>query len=109
MVRSLRGFIFTNLNHLPGYPILTKFVVNRMKRLLKHSGLNSKLTPHSLRHTHTSLLAQAGVELDEIMDRLGHEDDEITKKVYLHITSHRRKNASNKFSNLVRSIRKRKP
>lgn len=29
-----------------------------MKRLLKFAGLNQKLTPHSLRHTHTSLLAE---------------------------------------------------
>lgn len=101
-----KGFIFTNLNRHPGYPILIKFVAHRMARLLKNSGLNTELTPHSLRHTHTSLLAQAEVELDEIMDRLGHEDDEVTRKVYLHITNHRRKNASNKFSNLVRSIRK---
>ncbi|MGD6818308.1 hypothetical protein ACQCVE_14705 [Metabacillus sp. 113a] len=38
---------------------------------MKLSGLNAKLTPHSLRHTHTSLLAQADVSIDEIMDRLG--------------------------------------
>lgn len=104
-----KGFIFANLNRHPGYPILIKFVENRMARLLRLSGLNTELTPHSLRHTHTSLLAQAEVDLDEIMDRLGHEDDEVTRKVYLHVTNHRRKNASNKFSNLVRSIRKVKP
>ncbi|TYR78454.1 site-specific integrase [Priestia megaterium] len=103
-----RGYIFTNLNRHLGYPILIKFVANRMARLLKLSGLNLELTPHTLRHTHTSLLAQAEVELDEIMDRLGHEDDEVTRKVYLHITNYRRKNASNKFSNLVRGYRKKK-
>lgn len=104
-----KGFIFGNLNRHPGYPIIIKFVANRMARLLKLSGLNTELTPHSLRHTHTSLLAQAEVKLDEIMERLGHEDDEVTRKVYLHVTNHRRRNASNKFSNLVRGIRKRKP
>ncbi|PFP26522.1 site-specific integrase [Bacillus sp. AFS073361] len=101
-----RDFIFTNLNRHPGYPVLIKFVEIRMARLIKFSGLNSELTPHSLRHTHTSLLAQAGVEEDEIMDRLGHQDDETTKKVYLHVTNHRRKNASTKFSNLLRGFRK---
>lgn len=104
-----KGFIFANLNRHPGYPILIKFVENRMARLLKLSSLNSELTPHSLRHTHTSLLAQAEVDLDEIMDRLGHQDDEVTKTVYLHVTNHRRKNASNKFSDLVQGIRKVKP
>lgn len=42
----------------PGYPILIKTVENRMARLLKLAGLNEALTPHSLRHTHTSLLAE---------------------------------------------------
>lgn len=50
-----------------------------MKRLLTIAGLNEELTPHSLRHTHTSLLAEAGVSLEQIMDRLGHSDDKITK------------------------------
>ncbi|MDP5276348.1 tyrosine-type recombinase/integrase [Chengkuizengella axinellae] len=53
--------------------------------------LNSNLTPHSLRHTHTSLLAEAGVELQEIMDRLGHKDDNTTKHVYLHVTKPKKK------------------
>lgn len=57
-----------------------------MARLLKIAGLNGQLTPHSLRHTHTSLLAEAGVGLEQIMDRLGHTDDHTTKNVYLHVT-----------------------
>ena len=44
------------------------------------------LTPHSLRHTHTSLLAEQGIPLDVISRRLGHSDSQITKDVYLHVT-----------------------
>ena len=44
------------------------------------------LTPHALRHTHVSLLAEAGVSLDAISRRVGHEDSKITKEIYLHIT-----------------------
>ncbi|MEW4309460.1 tyrosine-type recombinase/integrase [Rossellomorea marisflavi] len=102
-----RGFVFSNFNRHPGYPILIKFVQNRMARLLKHSELNLKLTPHSLRHTHTSLLAQAEVEIDEIMDRLGHQDDSTTRRIYLHLTKHRRRNASNKFSDLISNYKQR--
>jgi integrase len=76
-----------------------------MARLLTHSVLNIKLTPHSLRHTHTSLLAQVEVEIDEIMDRLGHQDDSTTRRIHLHVTKQRR-NASIKFSDLIRSHRK---
>ncbi|QVY61942.1 tyrosine-type recombinase/integrase [Cytobacillus gottheilii] len=101
-----KGFIFANFNLHPGYPVLMKFVRNRMARLLKFSELNSQFTPHCLRHTHTSLLAQAEVEIDEIMDRLGHQDDSTTRRIYLHVTKHRRRNASNKYSDLIRSYRK---
>jgi integrase len=75
-----------------------------MARLLKLAGLNAALTPHSLRHTHTSLLAEAGVPLQEIMDRLGHKDDTTTKQVYLHVTKTRKKEASQKFGELMRNL-----
>lgn len=98
------GFIFANVNRYPGYPILIKLVEMRMKRLLNKAGLNTSLTPHSLRHTHTSLLAEAGVEFEEIMDRLGHIDDDVTRKIYLHITEEMKKEASEKFSKLMRGL-----
>lgn len=60
-----------------------------MARLLKLASLSQELTPHSLRHTHTSLLAEAKVRLEEIIDRLGHCDDETTKNGYLHATKER--------------------
>ena len=44
------------------------------------------ISPHTLRHTHASLLAAAGMSLDAISRRLGHSDSAITKEVYLHVT-----------------------
>lgn len=98
------GFIFAKMDRQPGYPIFIKTVENRMKRLLRLAGLNEKLTQHSLRHTHTSLLAEAGVGLKQIMERLGHSNDEITKNVYLHVTKEMKKEASLKFTELMRNI-----
>lgn len=99
-----KGFIFTNIDKYPGYPIYIKKVENRMSRLMKISGIENKLTPHSLRHTHTSLLAEAGVSLPEIMKRLGHKDDDTTKDVYLHITKSMKKEASQKFARLMENL-----
>lgn len=65
-------FIFAIKVRHPGYPLVIKMVQLRMARLLAFAKLNPVLTPHSLRHTHTSLLAEAGVALEQIMDRLGH-------------------------------------
>lgn len=97
-------FVFANLKKYYGYPIYLKKVENRMRRLLKLSGLNEQLTPHSLRHTHTSLLAQIGVSLPQIMDRLGHKDENTTKNVYLHVTKDMKKEASQKFSKLMQGL-----
>lgn len=97
-------YIFANTSKHPGYPEYIKKIENRMQRLLKLAGLDENLTPHSLRHTHTSLLAEAGVGLPEIMDRLGHEDDDTTKNIYLHVTKTMKKEASQKFSELMRNL-----
>ncbi|MCD8201431.1 MAG: site-specific integrase [Clostridia bacterium] len=48
--------------------------------------LGRSITPHTLRHTHASLLMEAGVDIDTISARLGHADSQITKDIYLHIT-----------------------
>lgn len=97
-------FVFANTKNFPGYP-LTIYTLNVwMRKLLRLSGLNPKLAPHSLRHTHTSLLAEAGVSLETIMDRLGHQNDAITRNVYLHVTKPRKKEASQKFAELMKSI-----
>jgi integrase len=81
------------------------FIFAKTERQYGIAGLSKILTPHSLRHMHTSLLAQTGVSLEQIMDRLGHTDDQITKNVYLHVTQDMKKEASHKFAELMRSLR----
>lgn len=49
-----------------------------------------RLTVHSLRHTHASLLFEQGATLDLVSERLGHADSSITKEIYLHITKKRK-------------------
>lgn len=48
--------------------------------------LGRTLSPHSLRHTHTSMLAEAGVPLETISRRLGHANSKVTREIYLHVT-----------------------
>ncbi|MFC5364953.1 site-specific integrase [Peribacillus frigoritolerans] len=100
-----KDFVFASIDEdLPGYPFYIKKIENRMRRLLKIAALNPKLTPHSLRHTHTSLLSQAGVGLPQIMERLGHKDEDTTKNVYLHVTKEMKKEASQKFKELMENL-----
>jgi integrase len=98
-----KDFVFC-IDRYPGYPIYIKMIEIRMARILKIAGLEQSLTPHSLRHTHTSLLAEAGVSLEEIMERLGHSDDDTTRKVYLHITKDMKKEAAHKLDTLMDNL-----
>lgn len=97
-------FVFTKVINYPGYPETPKQIDLKMAQILKQSKIKTVLTPHGLRHTHASLLAQAGVGLQEIMDRLGHQDDDTTKNIYLHVTKDMKKEASQKFSELMKSF-----
>ncbi|MEK4882674.1 MULTISPECIES: site-specific integrase [Paenibacillus] len=98
-------FVFPNLGaKFPGYPDVQKNPEARMKRLLSFTELGSEFTPHSLRHTHTTLLAEAGATLEETMERLGHKDDKTTRLIYLHVTKTMRRGAAQKFSNLMSNV-----
>jgi len=97
------NFVFANLSNEKalGYPLIVRTIERKMKRFLHLAGLDESLTPHSLRHTHTSLLAEAGATLEEIMERLGHRNDDTTRNVYLHITKKRKKAVAQLFANLM--------
>ena len=58
----------------------------RTLRELTLKTIGRELTPHALRHTHVSLLAEAGVPLETISRRLGHANSTITREIYLHVT-----------------------
>ncbi|WP_163976683.1 tyrosine-type recombinase/integrase [Paenibacillus alvei] len=96
------GFIFWSVKYL-GYPSSETLVDYRFKRLLKLAELSNTFAPHSLRHTHVTLLAEAGVDLAVIQDRLGHKNDKITTQVYLHVTQSRKKLVPDKFERVMNS------
>lgn len=43
------------------------------------------ITIHEFRHSHASVLCNAGVNIKEIARRLGHSDVETTLKTYSHL------------------------
>ena len=46
--------------------------------------LHKNTVPHTLRHTHASVLFSKGMSLQSVSDRLGHSDSKVTKEIYLH-------------------------
>jgi len=76
-------FLFQRSN---GYPFAVKNLGDRMRRIMKYIDIKKKLTPHSFRHSHISMMTESGVDLPTIMQRVGHEDPDTTLKVYTHVT-----------------------
>ena len=80
------NFIFTNQRadwvHIHNFiPYFKRFIADHKLK---------PITPHGLRHTHASLLFNAGVEPKNISDRLGHSTVQITLDLYTHITEEQR-------------------
>ena len=63
---------------------LTYFSYTKYLRETSERVLNRRITPHTLRHTHCSMLAAKGMNLEAISARLGHDDSKVTKEIYLH-------------------------
>ncbi|HJF33266.1 MAG TPA: tyrosine-type recombinase/integrase, partial [Sporosarcina psychrophila] len=95
------NFVFCRDN---GYPFAPKNIGVRMARLVGKTSIKKNATPHIFRHTHISMLTEAGVELPTIMARVGHEDIETTMKVYTHVTNKMKKDASVKINDLYGNI-----
>lgn len=98
------GFVFGRIDDAYGYPPKRRTMELRMGRLVQWMKLSWKPTPHTLRHTHTSLLAEAGASLEAIMERLGHKDDRTTRLIYLHVTKKMKRDAADKFSELMSEV-----
>lgn len=95
-----REFLFINHKFNPGYPFSPRDFAWHLDRILESAGL-PHISPHSLRHTFTSLMAEAGLELAAIQKLLGHHNDETTKKVYLHVTEAKKRAAVEKMDKLM--------
>lgn len=102
-----RGFVFPSLRY-PGCPRTARAVQLRIDRLSKimNPPPAVRIHPHLFRHTHVSLLAEAGVGLEQIQERLGHADDDTTRSIYLHLTKHLKKDAALRFADLMKSVKK---
>lgn len=56
---------------------------------------------HAARHTHASLLFEAGATVKDVQLRLGHEDVQTTMNIYTHVTKKSTERMAQKFSDYV--------
>lgn len=64
----------------PGRPIQRPYVARLLLRLAEKAGIEKRVHPHGLRHTHAHLLALQGVLVTDIRDQLGHSNLSTTSR-----------------------------
>lgn len=75
-------------------------VTTVMNRIIKKHDLK-KITTHQLRHSHCSLLFEAGATIKEVQERLGHSSYEVTLNIYTHVTPEKKEETADKFAQYV--------
>lgn len=69
----------------------------KLNQIIKKNRL-PHMTIHGFRHTHCSLLFDAGVSIKEVQDRLGHSSADTTMNIYNHVMKNKRQETGNKFA-----------
>ena len=69
-------------------------------RVVRHD-LKIEFNYHSLRHTHATMLIQAGAPIKDVQERLGHADIQTTMNKYVHNTDEMKQTTVNLFESLV--------
>ncbi len=80
------------LTQLEGFPIDPDTLTHDLHKAEK--ALNLPLVSfHDLRHTHATIMLEAGVDLKTVSERLGHSSIRVTGDVYAHVTNKMHKEA----------------
>lgn len=90
-----KGYIFTTKR---GNPYNMQYVGYFLRKL---SIGDKHITTHIFRHTHISLLAELGIPLKAIMERVGHNDPATTLGIYTHVTESMQKEVVQKLNTLT--------
>ncbi|WP_419795762.1 site-specific integrase [Staphylococcus equorum] len=78
-----RDFIFVNTR---GNPISINQINKILNDAVRMTSIKKRITTHTMRHTHISILSQTGISLKAIQERVGHSDPNTTLSIYTHVT-----------------------
>lgn len=78
-------------------------VGQKLNLFIRRAGVK-EITPHGFRHTHCSILFEAGATLKEVQDRLGHSDIQTTMNIYTHITEKKKEETAQKFADYMSGL-----
>ncbi|WP_245987506.1 tyrosine-type recombinase/integrase [Ureibacillus endophyticus] len=83
-----------------GTPIRLAYPNEKLDIVIKKHNLH-RITIHGLRHTHASLLFEAGASIKEVQERLGHSDIQMTMNIYTHVTDTLKEQTAHKFQRYI--------
>lgn len=82
-LNSMSNYVFATGT---GSPIQISSLNTFLRTAKKRLEIDKPLSSHIFRHTHISKLAELGVPLYIIQQRVGHSSSRITQQIYLHVT-----------------------
>lgn len=92
--------VFTGIRSQPIQASTISAVFNRTYKI---HGIDVSGT-HILRHTHITMLVEAGVDLPVIMERVGHSNINITLDIYTHVTKKMQESSDQKINEYFRQF-----
>ncbi len=69
-----------------GKRLTTRSVGRMLEKYLKLTGLDSRTTPHSLRHSFATHLLDRGADIRSVQELLGHKSL-VTTQIYTHLST----------------------
>ncbi|RIN25801.1 tyrosine-type recombinase/integrase [Staphylococcus succinus] len=91
------GFVFCALS---GNTIQSNRINKALHECTTELKINKHVTSHTLRHTYISILAELGMSLKVIMNRVGYSNSNTTLKVYTYVTDKMEKAMVNKLEEI---------
>lgn len=91
------NYVITNEenNFTINQTIADRYNIYRERAGLPYIGL------HGFRHTHASMLYEAGADHKEVQERLGHANIKTTMDTYIHITNSKKEETTQKLTNYI--------
>lgn len=96
-----RNLVFTGINQQPVRATTINLVFNQIYKAYSIEGVSGS---HILRHTHITMLVEAGVDLPVIMERVGHSSINITLDIYTHVTKKMQQKSDDKINEYFRQF-----